>query len=196
MSSVVSGDMRNTIFSRFINRITLLIGQLLVLLIAVASIDLIYFKCIYPDKQVQSTFKQTICLVNDKRLAEKSDVVHLYRADFLISYDVGGVLYSRWVSGNGLSSSFTLRRSSQETLLAQFITKNSYPCWYNPKAPQISVLVLRQTWTAIFPIVIPTVIALVTLYFFFKNLLVLTGAATIKSRIKTHAKRKSKASKK
>lgn len=167
------------------NRIGLLVGQFLVLLLCVTAISYVYTSDIYPDKQAKTLFQKTTCFLISKKLSGHGHVVDLYRADFLISYQANGARYSRWVSGNGLDTSYSRNETEQENLLTQYDVGGSYPCWYNPENPQIVILIERHDWLSTFPVMIPAVIAILSFYFFFKNI-----ANLILSRTKKISRKK------
>jgi hypothetical protein len=158
------------------------IGQLLILFICIYYIEHTYFDNIRPDKIVAETYKDNECLIQQKGLSQRGRFVRSYRADFLLTYVVNETSYSAWTSANGLDRSFTTDKLSQESELNQFTVGVSYPCWYNPQSPQIVVLVLRHTWTSTFTLFIPSVIALIMLYYLFRSLFIFFGTASIKTR--------------
>ncbi len=160
-------------FSQTGSRIALLIGQVIVLVLCVSFIAHVYRVNILPDKEVKETFTETTCFVISKRLSSHGHLLHEYRADFLISYNVKGVQYNRWVSGNGLDMSFAQNKSAQSDLLSQFTVGGSYPCWFNPSNPPISLLVQRHNWLSTFPLMIPSVLGIIILYYLIKNLIIL-----------------------
>ncbi len=162
----------------------LFIGQIIIVILCVAYMDFIYNTNIYPDKQVEDNFDQTTCYVTSKRLSIKGTILHSYRADFLVNYKAptGPTQYSHWVSGNGLDLSFTQNRSSQENLLDQFEIGSVYPCYYNPQDPQVTVLVLRHSWTSTLPLLVPAAIIAVMGYYILKTLLQWMGTARVKTR--------------
>jgi hypothetical protein len=114
-----------------------------------------------------------------------------YRADFRVSYSVHGVQYNKWVSGNGLDYSYIHDKDTQEDILSQFQEGGSYPCWYNPDNTAQIVLVMRHSWSSTFPLMIPSAIAMLMLYYFFQTLFQVMGKATIKVR-EVQEKRKNK----
>ena len=173
------------------SQIALLIGQTILILLCIAYINYIYFTNIYPDKHVKENFEQTDCFVMSKRLASKGHLFPKYRADFRVSYNVGNAQYSKWVSGNGLDYSYTHSSSDEQAILDQFQEGTSYPCWYNPDNSAQVVLVLRHGWSSTFPLMIPSAIALLMLYYFLKTLFQVMGKATIKVR-EVRKKRKKK----
>lgn len=172
-------DFRQFYFSSGRN-LVLLIGQLIVIILCLGYIEFIYYSNILPDKTVSETYTETQCLVSDERISKHGEIVHEYRADFLIQYTANGITYNKWVSGNGLDTSFTTNRASQEDVLSGFTVGQNYSCWYNPEHPEIAVLVLRHSWTSTFPLFIPSVVLLIAVYFFWRNLLELIRLATTK----------------
>jgi hypothetical protein len=150
--------------------IVLLIGQIIVLLICIGYIQYIYTANILPDKEAKESYQQSQCFLTSKKLSSKGHIVHQYRADFLISYQVNGVQYNRWVSGNGLDMSFSHNASDQEDVLSEFDVGGNYNCWYNPNNPQLAILVLRHNWLSTFPLMLPSVIGVITLYYLLKNI--------------------------
>ncbi|OGT58338.1 MAG: hypothetical protein A3F14_03470 [Gammaproteobacteria bacterium RIFCSPHIGHO2_12_FULL_43_28] len=149
----------------------MLLGQLIVLAICFISISYLYLVNIRPDRQVKASFLQTDCFLISKKLSKQGHLLNEYRADFLISYNVNGTQFNRWVSGNGFDTKFTRDLASQQRILSQYQVGQSYPCWYDPKAPQISVLVMRHNWLSSFPMIVPFVICAMVLYYFLTTLL-------------------------
>ena len=169
-------------FTQTRSRIALLIGQCIVLIMCIAYIEYIYTANILPDKEAKESYRQVDCVLISKQLSTRGHLIHTYRADFLVSYNVGGVQYNRWVSGNGLDASFTQNEQEQEDILSQYEIGGTYPCWYNPTNPQLSILVLRHNWLSTFPLLVPSVVATIMLYYILKNLFQIIGTATVKTR--------------
>lgn len=169
-------------FTQTGSRIALLIGQVIVLIICIGYIEYYYFTKILPDKQAKEIYTEASCLLLDKKLTTKGRILRSYRADFLISYNAKGVQYNHWVSGNGLDYSFSRNITAQQNILAQYATGASYPCYYNPDHPEIVVFILRHHWLSTFPLIVPFIVGLITLYYFLKTIFQLVGAATIKTR--------------
>lgn len=162
-------------------RAALLIGQILVLILCIGYIEYVYSVHILPDKRAKETFQQTSCFLISKKLSAKGHFLHSYRSDFLISYNVNGVQYNHWVSGNGLDMSFTGNETEQEDILSQFDVGGSYPCYYNPNNPQYAILVLRHNWLSTFPLMVPSLIFVITLYYLLKNVFQLLSMAKLKT---------------
>lgn len=157
------------------NRLLLLLGQFIALLMCIGYVEYVYVSNILPDKQAQKTFLKTECVLISKKLINKDQVVSHYRADFLVSYNVKHVQYRRWVSGNGLDRSFTQDESEQEDILTQYNIGGRYTCMYDPEDPQLVMLVQRHNWLSTLPLLAPAGIGTVVFYFFMKNLLSLMG---------------------
>lgn len=166
---------RKNFFSSRGSRIALLFFQLVVVLLCAGYIEYIYYADIYPERQVKKVFTPADCSIINSRLSQKGDSKIKYRADFLITYNVKGVQYNRWVSGNGLEMLYSDDRGLQEELLGKYTAGNTYTCWYNPLLPQVSVLVAKHNWHSLLPLLIPFVIGVIALLFFFKSLLQLPG---------------------
>ncbi|TAK73085.1 MAG: hypothetical protein EPO11_09075 [Gammaproteobacteria bacterium] len=126
-------------------RVAFFIGEVSIAILCIGYFTRFYLTNILPDKQVD-TFQPTECFLESKRLNTRYPAFHRYRADFLISYNVNGVQYTRWVSGNGLDRTFTRDKNAQEVLLSQFNIGSTYPCHYKPQDPQVAVLVKRHDW--------------------------------------------------
>jgi hypothetical protein len=163
------------------NRIALMIGQLIIFLMCAGYIFHTYTSNIFPDKEAKESFKQNTCFIISKKLSTRGHFFHEYRADILITYNVSSVQYNRWVSGNGLDYSFAQNESSQEDVLSQFDVGGTYPCWYNPNNPQIAILVMRHNWLSTFPLMLPSVVAVIIFYYLMKNLFLLINAMKSKS---------------
>jgi hypothetical protein len=142
----------------------MLIGQLLVLVICVAFIKQSYVANLFPDKEAQQSFRQTECFLVNKKLAEIDQPVWQYRADFLISYNVNGTQYNRWVSGNGLDMSYNQDQEKQATILSHYAVGKIYVCWIDTKNPQMAILVPRHNWVSAFKLLIPSVMVILLLY--------------------------------
>jgi hypothetical protein len=157
------------------SRITLLVGQFIVLLVCLSYVHYVYTFNILPDKEAKEDYKESSCFLISKKLSMKGRFIQSYRADFLISYNVNGVQYNRWVSGNGLDISFSKDQAAQKNILSQFDVGGTYPCWFNPDNPSLAVLVLRYNWLSTFPLMIPFIIIVIVFYYFIKNLYTLTS---------------------
>lgn len=166
-------------FSQTGSRVALLTGQVIVLLLCITYIEYVYTFNILPDKEAKEAYSEASCFVISKRLNAQGQFAGRYRADFLISYNVNRVQYNRWVSGNGLDMKFSQNRVAQEKLLSRFDVGGTYPCWFNPKNPELSVLVRRHNWLSTFPLMIPSVMSVIVVYYLFKNLFELMGVAFI-----------------
>jgi hypothetical protein len=166
------------------NRTALLIGQIFALIICFAYFDYYYYFNIYPDKKVKEDFAQTDCFIISKSLGSKGHLVHKYRSNFLITYKYNGVQYSRWVSGNGLDMAYTSNQAEQEDLLSQFSQGGTYQCWVDPEKPDISVLVLRHHWLSTAPLIVPTAVSVIVLYYLFTNVSVILAIRREKLRNK------------
>ncbi|HLB57694.1 MAG TPA: hypothetical protein VJL60_02645 [Gammaproteobacteria bacterium] len=172
------------------SKIGLFIGQFIVLVLCIWYIQFIYYDDILPDKTVKENYVQTSCVITNKVLTEHGRIVHTYRADFLVSYLVGGDQYVATTSANGLDRSFRSNRVAEEELLNQFDIHDSYPCWYNPEFPQLVVLVLRHHWSSTFPLFIPSVIAFVMIYYLTRSLFVFLGIVSVKTREKIRRRKR------
>lgn len=163
-------------------QILLLLGQCIILAVCFFYVQRLYVTNILPDKTAKEIFQQTDCFVVSKKLEAKGRFIHLYRADFLISYNVDGIQYNRWVSGNGLDQSFSNDQFGQQKILSQFDVGSTYPCWYNPLDPKIAIIVLRHHWLSTSPLLVPAVIALIVFYYLVKNLFQLIEMASVTRR--------------
>jgi hypothetical protein len=172
------------------NRIALLAGQFIALILCIIYIEYIYFANILPDKRAKENYQQTDCFLIAKQLNSKGKWVTRYRADFLISYNVGGVQYSRWVAGNGLDMSYSSNQAEQTRILAQFVTGEAYPCWYDSNEPERAILVMRHNWLSTFPLLLPSVIGVIVLYYLILNLIQLAGFARMRKRERLEEKKR------
>jgi hypothetical protein len=168
----------------------LFIAQFFILLICFAYIEFIYYNNILPDKEVVEEFTQSNCSIIKKELGEKGHVIHRYRANFLVTYAVNNFEYKTWATGNGLDQAYFHDQDQQQGLLDQFDVSVSYPCWYNPNAPQIVVLVLRHDWMSTLPLAVPTIVGLITFYYFMKAILLFFGFISHKTKEIAKKKRK------
>lgn len=157
------------------NRLLLLLGQFIALLLCIGYIEYVYVTNITPDKQAEKTFVKTDCILMSKKLMSKDKVAPRFRADFLVNYNVKGVQYNRWVSGNGLDQSYSQDLGEQEDVLTQYNVGEHYACWYNPEDPQTIILVKRHNWLSTLSLLAPAGIGTVVFYFFIKNLFMLMG---------------------
>jgi uncharacterized SAM-binding protein YcdF (DUF218 family) len=171
-------------FTQISTRAVILIGQFLIVVACIISVDFFYLTNIRPDKKAKESYKKTECFVISKKLSSKSRLFHTYRSDFLISYHVNGVQYNRWVSGNGLDMSYSRNAGEQGDILAQYDVGKNYTCWYDPKDMQRAMLVARHNWISVFPLMLPVAIGIISAYLMLRNLLYLLTAVTIKTRRK------------
>lgn len=148
--------------SRTKNRLILTIfGQVIILIVCVSYIFYEYLLFIAAEKNVAEHFKETVCLVTNKRLLVENQ---FYRADFLIHYTVNGTSYFNWVTAKGLDQSLSDYKS-ENALLSYFDIGTAYPCWYDPDDPRVAVLVLHHNWLSTFPLMIPVSISIIMCYF-------------------------------
>jgi hypothetical protein len=152
------------------SRILLILTQCVILIACVWYIESFYFNHIYPDQYAKDYFLQTDCFVISKRLVTKGRVIKSYRADFWVNYSVDAIPYTEKVSGNGLDISFSRNRLEQQNLLTQFDVGGSYLCWYDKEAPGRVILVMRHNWLSTFPLMVPSAIIVIVLYYLFLNL--------------------------
>jgi hypothetical protein len=174
--------MWNRFYSLRNSPIVWLISQLFVLLICIGYIYYLYLTNILPDKQAKESYQSTRCFLISKKLFSKGHLIHRYRADFLVSYNVKSVQYNRWVSGNGLDTKLTKDVAEQRDILSQYEVGRSYRCWYNPKFPQQSILVMRHNWFSTLPLVVPAAVCLIALYYLLK--MMFHGIGQIKTRFR------------
>lgn len=154
------------------NRIVFLLGQILVILACIVYIDFIYITNIIPDRRVRSTFVETNCTLISKILNTHGGIVQGYRADFFLSYKTAdGRDFKRWAYGNGLDDTFAETSGRSSAILSQYEVGGEYPCYYDPTNPEQVVLVLREKWLSIIPVVIPASIMLVMLYLLIRSIL-------------------------
>jgi hypothetical protein len=151
----------------------LLLGQLLVLIMCVGYMEYFYSTYIYPDKRAKETFREVNCFLVNKKLSTRGHILHSYRPDFLVSYNVNGVQYNRWVSGNGLDTSYFRNKADQEDILSQYEVGGTYLCYFNPANAQFALLVLRHNWLSTLPLMVPATILVIVFYYFLQNLMLL-----------------------
>lgn len=168
--------------SMYAHRMMWTIVQFIILLTCFAYSQYIYFSNIGPDQRASTFFQQTDCYLISKNLPETGRLVHRYRADFLISYAVNHMEYTTWVSGNGLDNSFLSDRDFVYATFDGFIVGNTYPCWYNPDQPKQIMLLPRENWSSTLPLSVPIMVGLIILYYFLRNIAILSG--TVKSKTK------------
>lgn len=152
------------------SRATLAMGWVLASVVCVALLIGFALFTILPDKLAESYFKPTTGFLINKQMSVKNHLVPRYRADFLVSYNVGHVQYNRWVSANGLNRSFHFNQSRQERLLDKFAIGHSYPVYVNPKNPEEALLLFRYNWTAIFIVSLLILIGMLTFSYNLKKL--------------------------
>lgn len=178
------------------SRVALLLGQFIVIAFCLTYIEIVYFNRILPDKIANETFQPVDCFLVNKKLNTKTVFYKSYRADFLITYNVEGVQYSRWATGNGLDRNFTTNMAEQTTKLGNYNVGQAYTCYYDPQNPEVAVFMLRQNWQSTFPLMVPSVVAIITFYYFLINLFVLMGTTTVKTREIIKARREKRIRKK
>lgn len=151
--------------------IILLIGQTVLLCLSVFFIFTTYTQNISPDKEVAERFTISNCKIVDKNMSVTRGLLKRYRADFEVEYLVNGSTFSGVTSANGRDFSFSSDYDAQQEYLNEFEIDRVYPCWFNPSNPKEVVLVLRHNWFSTLPLIIPSVIAFVMIFFIFKSLL-------------------------
>lgn len=152
-------------------QVALMSGQIIALVLCLIYFQYLYKVNISLDKKAATFFQQTDCFIVSKKLNIKSRLIDGYRADFLISYNVNGVQYHHWISGNGLDVSFSLNQGAQEDILTRFDVGGTYPCWFNPEKPHIAFIVKRHNWLSALALIFPSLIGLITLFYFMKNVI-------------------------
>lgn len=152
------------------SKLYLLLGQFVIIVLCVFAIFYAYQYRIIPEKEVNQNYQKIDCTIINKKLATQENNGKKYRADFLVNYTVGGKKYDAWISANGLDHSFVSDRLSQEHELNQFEENKTYVCWYQPNNLRQIVLVPRHDWTSLYPLFFPTLILIITLYYFFRTL--------------------------
>ncbi len=173
----------------FSYRLLLFFAEILIFFFCIGFVDLIYTNDILPDKMVKEDYPETACVVVSKKLSEHKHLLHRYRADFLVNYTVNGTPFESWATGNGLDQAFYHDRAAQVETLAEFDIGSSYPCWYNPQNPQIAVLVMRHGWSSTLPLIIPTAIGLIALYYLLKNIFQFFGLLVAANEKETRFKK-------
>lgn len=153
-----------------IGRIFLIIAQALIVFACYFYMQIVYTNNILPDKLVSENYVETSCTVLSKNMAQVGRFVHRYRADFMVSYKAKDATYQTHVTGNGLDQGYFHDRGPQEETLALFNVGENYPCWYNPEVPQLAVLVMRHNWMSTLPLMVPTAIGLIAIYYLIKGL--------------------------
>lgn len=146
-------------------RISTIVMQIAVVFFWFFFITHQYSTAIYPDQIAKNHFNEGNCLLLNKKLSITSGYAQRYRADFLISYNVNGVQYQRWVAGNGLDSSYFYNRNLQESVLSRYQAGGMYSCWYDKDEPQTAIFILRHDWTDFFSLLVTAIIGLMTAYF-------------------------------
>ncbi len=99
-----------------------------------------YVTYLRPEMRVNQEFVEANCTVLEKRLIimqDRNGVV--YRPEFLIRYGVGDRQYE--ARTYDITSASTSGRAAKEEILNKYDVGARYPCWYDPNAPQIAVLV-------------------------------------------------------
>jgi hypothetical protein len=150
--------------------------QFAVLFACIGFIGFLYEEDIAPDKKVAEEFGVSSCNILAKSMGTSGKMIHRYRAEFLVNYLAGSAQYKSVASANGLDYSYTTNMDSQQEFLDEFEVGNQYPCWYDPSRPNIVVLVLRHNWTSTFPLIVPSAIALIMLYYIFRSAFLLLEA--------------------
>jgi hypothetical protein len=105
---------------------------------------------VVPEWRVNHEFVETTSRVLDKQLGEKDfgEEGRLYRPEIKIQYEVGGVEYRDW--HYDIRDTYSSGRENAQAVLDGFqlysISRETYPCWYDPANPAIAVLVRRSGW--------------------------------------------------
>jgi hypothetical protein len=96
---------------------------------------------IVPVARARCFYEETTCTILDKRIAHDND--GNFRPEFLIEYRVAGQVHQVWTYE--ATRAYT-NIGSPQALLDQFVVDKRYPCWYDPAAPEKSVLVRGFAW--------------------------------------------------
>ncbi len=91
---------------------------------------------IVPAVRANLFYEETTCTVLNSRLAHDNE--GNFRPEIHIEYHVAGQAYQVWTyDATGVYSNI----ESRKAILDQFAVGRQYPCWYDPAAPEKSVLV-------------------------------------------------------
>ena len=144
--------------------------QLILLVLCLVMISLKYADNIRPDKRVAEVFALTNCTVVGKVLTtEDTHFGKGYRADFTLDYLANGVNMRGAAGSNGLDYTLTSDVDSQQELLDEYQVGLVYSCWYDLQNPQTVVLILRHSWGSALPLIIPSIAAVLLLFFLFSS---------------------------
>jgi hypothetical protein len=96
---------------------------------------------IVPAMRATFIYDEAVCTVLDKRLGHDNE--GNWRPEIHIEYRVAGQAYQAWTyDAVGVYTNF----ESRKAVLDQFVVGRQYPCWYDPAAPEKSVLVRGFDW--------------------------------------------------
>ncbi|MDR3476637.1 MAG: hypothetical protein P4M14_01230 [Gammaproteobacteria bacterium] len=159
-----------------------LVGQVIILLLAIVYLNFYYFERVLPNKRIAEDFHVATCVVTNKELVEKGGIIHRFRASFLLTYTANDQVYRSVASGNGMNHGLTTNKNGQQDILDQFNIGMTYPCWFNPENPRQIVLVQKHDWSSTLPLMIPSIIIIAMIYYIFSSIFTIIG--TISSRKK------------
>lgn len=93
-----------------------------------------------PEWRVNREFLEHACTIVDTRLGSReSDGQTTYRPEVLVEYQVRGRQYQQWTYD--FNPAYVPDKEQAEEILAEFVTGETYACWYDPKDPANVVLV-------------------------------------------------------
>jgi hypothetical protein len=114
---------------------------------------------VLPQWRVNHEFVETTCKVLDKRIGQQRDADGLvYRPEFYVKYEVGGVTYGNW--HYDIQGAYSGEQQRAQAILGRFevydaAKNNLYPCWYDPTNPDVAVLVREGSWWEWFLFTVP-----------------------------------------
>lgn len=99
-----------------------------------------------PDWHVNNEFRETVCTVIDKRLAEETpeDGPPVFRPEVQIEYTVAGRKFV--TTTYDAQGEYMLDEAEAEKLLERFRVGEECACFYDPAQPRVAVLVRGVDW--------------------------------------------------
>ncbi|MBN2294355.1 MAG: DUF3592 domain-containing protein [Pirellulales bacterium] len=112
----------------------------LFLLIGCAGLVVMVTTLLIPEWRVNHEFVETTCVILAKQIgSQDGEDGTLYRPEIEIEYQIAGKQYR--TRTYDITGTYSSGRADKEKILKQFDIGKRYDCWYDPRHPEVAVLV-------------------------------------------------------
>ena len=99
---------------------------------------------IYTEWRAENVFTRTSCKILDTKLvessrSEKNRTIPTFGTSFYLKYQAGEKIFTAWRFPKR-DGNFSDDAKQQQEKLNQYHIGNEYPCWYDPKKPEVVFL--------------------------------------------------------